>query len=113
MDNFVPPQCTPAARWSTYRYRGQEYYRAFGPTASYNHTLPPNSPWYDCGTAVDTTALNNFSRTHLAARSYHPGGVNVGFADGSVRFAKKSVNLSVWNGLGTRAGGEVISADQY
>ncbi len=113
LDNLAPPQCTPAGRWSTYRYRGQEYYRAFGPTAFYNHTLPPNSPLYDCGTAADTTALNNFSRTHLAARSYHPGGVNAVMADGSVHFYKNSVNLGVWNALGTRAAGEVLSSDQY
>ncbi len=113
LDNLQPPNCNPAARYSTYRYRGQEYYRAFGPTAFYTHTLPPNSPLYDCGTSADTTALNNFSRTHLAARSYHPGGVNISFADGSVRFIKNSVNLLTWNALGTRSGGEVISADQY
>jgi len=113
LDNFAPPICIPANRYSTYRYRGQEYYRAFGPTAFYNHTLPPNSPLYDCGTAADTTALNNFSRTHLAARSYHPGGANAAMADGSVRFFKNSVNLVTWNALGTRAGGEVISGDSY
>ena len=113
LDNLLPPNCNPAARYSTYRYRGQEYYRAFGPTANYTHTLPPNSPLYDCGTAADTTAINNFSRTHLAARSYHPGGVNVNFADGSVRFVKNTVNLLTWNALGTRAGAEVISADAY
>jgi prepilin-type N-terminal cleavage/methylation domain-containing protein/prepilin-type processing-associated H-X9-DG protein len=113
LDNLAPPQCNPAARYSTYRYRGQEYYRAFGPTAFYTHTMPPNSPLYDCGTAADTTALNNFSRTHLAARSYHPGGINAGMADGSVRFFKNSVNLLTWNGLGTRAGAEVLSADSY
>jgi prepilin-type processing-associated H-X9-DG protein len=113
LDNILPPKCDVATRFSTYRYRGQEYYRAFGPTANYTHTLPPNSPLYDCGTAVDNSAINNFSRTHLAARSYHPGGVNVNFADGSVRFIKNTVNLLVWNGLGTRAGGEVISADAY
>jgi prepilin-type N-terminal cleavage/methylation domain-containing protein/prepilin-type processing-associated H-X9-DG protein len=113
LDNLAPPNCTPAARFSTYRYRGQEYYRAFGPTANYTHTLPPNSPLYDCGTNADPNAINNYSRTHLAARSYHPGGVNVNFADGSVKFVKNTVNLLVWNGLGTRAGGEVISADAY
>ncbi len=113
LDNLAPPMCTPAARYTTYRYRGEEYYRAFGPTAFYNHTLPPNSQLYDCGTAADTAALNNFSRTHLAARSYHPGGINAAMADGSVRFYKNSINLGVWNGLGTRAGGEVISGDSY
>ena len=33
--------------------------------------------------------------------------------DGSVRFIKSSINLSIWNALGTRAGGEVISADAF
>ncbi len=113
LDNLAPPQCTPANRYTTYRYRGEEYYRAFGPTAFYNNTLPPNSPLYDCGTNADSTALNNYSRTHLAARSYHPGGINAAMADGSVRFFKNSVNLLTWNALGSWRGGEVVSADSY
>jgi prepilin-type N-terminal cleavage/methylation domain-containing protein/prepilin-type processing-associated H-X9-DG protein len=49
----------------------------------------------------------------LAASSYHPGGVNALFADGSVRFVKNTVSPSTWTALGTIAGGEVVSADQY
>ena len=49
----------------------------------------------------------------ITATSNHPGGVNVGFADGSVKFIKDSVNLQTWWALGSRNGGEVISADQY
>ena len=113
LDNLAPPQCNAAARYSTYRYRGEEYYRAFGPTAFFTNTMPPNSQWPDCGTAADTAALNNFSRTHLALRSYHPGGANASLADGSVRFFKNSINLPTWNALGTRAAGEVVSADSY
>jgi prepilin-type N-terminal cleavage/methylation domain-containing protein/prepilin-type processing-associated H-X9-DG protein len=45
--------------------------------------------------------------------SQHPGGVNVAFGDGSVKFVKDTVNLQAWWGLGTKAGGEVISADAY
>jgi prepilin-type processing-associated H-X9-DG protein len=48
-----------------------------------------------------------------SARSYHPGGVNVIFADGSVRFLKDSINLVTYQGLSTRAGGEVTSSDSY
>jgi hypothetical protein len=33
--------------------------------------------------------------------------------DGSVRFLKDTVNLIPWRALGTRNGGEVISADAY
>ena len=49
----------------------------------------------------------------LAASSYHPGGVNALFGDGSVRFVKSTVNAVTWRALGTIAGGEVVSSDQY
>jgi prepilin-type N-terminal cleavage/methylation domain-containing protein/prepilin-type processing-associated H-X9-DG protein len=48
-----------------------------------------------------------------AARSYHPGGVNVTFCDGSVKFVKDSVSLGTWRALSTKDGGEIVSADQY
>ncbi|RUL84925.1 DUF1559 domain-containing protein [Tautonia sociabilis] len=49
----------------------------------------------------------------VTARSYHPGGVSAMMLDGSVRFVKDTIDLKIWRGLGTRAGREVISADQY
>jgi prepilin-type processing-associated H-X9-DG protein len=49
----------------------------------------------------------------MNAQSNHPGGVNVGFLDGSVKFIKDSVSLTTWAALATKAGGEIISADQY
>ena len=45
--------------------------------------------------------------------SFHPGGVNCLFGDGSVRFIKDSISLSTLRGLVTPNGGEVISSDQY
>jgi prepilin-type N-terminal cleavage/methylation domain-containing protein/prepilin-type processing-associated H-X9-DG protein len=48
-----------------------------------------------------------------AARSRHPGGVNTVMGDGSVRFMKNAINVSVWRGLGSVAGAEVLSADGY
>jgi len=47
------------------------------------------------------------------ASSYHPGGINAAMADGSVKFFRDTVAQNVWMSLGTRAGGEVISADSY
>ena len=47
------------------------------------------------------------------ASSNHPGGVNVGFGDGSVKFIKDSVNYQTWWGLGTRNMGEIVSSDAY
>jgi prepilin-type processing-associated H-X9-DG protein len=52
-------------------------------------------------------------QTGLGFGSYHPGGVNFAFADGSVRFVKETTNLRVMSALGTRAGGEVVSASDY
>jgi prepilin-type N-terminal cleavage/methylation domain-containing protein/prepilin-type processing-associated H-X9-DG protein len=45
--------------------------------------------------------------------SNHPGGVNMCFADGSVRFIRDSVNLTTWWGMGTRDGNEVLTAGSY
>lgn len=45
--------------------------------------------------------------------SFHSGGANFGMADGSVRFIKQSIDQRTYNALGSRRGGEVISADAY
>jgi prepilin-type N-terminal cleavage/methylation domain-containing protein/prepilin-type processing-associated H-X9-DG protein len=45
--------------------------------------------------------------------SFHPGGANCLFVDGSVHFIKDSASVSLIAALVTRAGGEIISSDQY
>ena len=45
--------------------------------------------------------------------SFHPGGVNFLFVDGSVHMLRDSINPAVWRALATRKMGEVISGDQY
>jgi prepilin-type processing-associated H-X9-DG protein len=64
---------------------------------------------------VNTEDENNGGPTYAAvtARSYHPGGVNTLFCDGSVRFIKNSINWVTWRALGTIASGEVVSSDAY
>ncbi len=87
-------------------YRGLEYYRGLPALSNYTHTVPPNYKGYDCGD--DTTFLT----AHIAARSYHDGGVNVCFADGSVRFIFDSIDFRTWQAVGTRNGGEVFDGSQ-
>jgi prepilin-type N-terminal cleavage/methylation domain-containing protein/prepilin-type processing-associated H-X9-DG protein len=45
--------------------------------------------------------------------SFHPGGANALFADGSVHFLKDVASVPLIASLVTRAGGEILSADQY
>jgi prepilin-type N-terminal cleavage/methylation domain-containing protein/prepilin-type processing-associated H-X9-DG protein len=45
--------------------------------------------------------------------SFHPGGANAVFADGSVHFLDKSMSIRTLAALVTRAGGEVVSGDDY
>jgi prepilin-type N-terminal cleavage/methylation domain-containing protein/prepilin-type processing-associated H-X9-DG protein len=45
--------------------------------------------------------------------SFHTSGVNVGFADGSVRFISQSVTIQVLSALVTKAGGEVIDLTSF
>ncbi len=92
--------------------RGQQYYRNFNSASQYTHTVPPNTTMYADCSANNGNAINFFS-CHIAARSFHSGGVNVCFTDGSVHFVKNTINPLIWRCSGTRMGGEVVGADQY
>ena len=83
-------------------YRGCQYYRGGdGALDTYAHTTLPNYNGMDCGSSTD------FNAAHISARSYHSGGVNVCFCDGSVRFITDNIDRATWQALGTRAGGEI------
>jgi prepilin-type processing-associated H-X9-DG protein len=71
----------------------------------YSHYMPPNSTTYDC--------LRGPQHGWRTARSRHPGGANVLFVDGSVRFIKDSTTPTAWQAIATVAGGEAVSADAY
>jgi prepilin-type processing-associated H-X9-DG protein len=45
--------------------------------------------------------------------SFHPGGSNALFADGSVHFLKDTLSVQIVAALVTRAGGEIVSGDSY
>jgi prepilin-type N-terminal cleavage/methylation domain-containing protein/prepilin-type processing-associated H-X9-DG protein len=77
-------------------------------TALLNFSRPPNSELPSCLTSGTRLWIY---LGYENASSAHPGGVNVLFGDGSIRFIKNSVNPLPWAALATRAGGEVISSD--
>jgi prepilin-type processing-associated H-X9-DG protein len=85
---------------------------------TFGTTIPPN--WVtlrpvcsDGGTFGSADWQCRFSYASKGAKSKHPGGVNLGFGDGSVRFIKSSISLVAYCGLGSRNGAEVVSADSY
>jgi prepilin-type processing-associated H-X9-DG protein len=81
----------------------------WGPSQIYSHTNLPNR--YACQYS-DQNLDWRASITLLNASSLHPGGVNVLFMDGSVRFVKSSVGYQPWISIATPDGGETVSSDQ-
>ncbi len=76
-------------------------------SATYNHYYNPNAPNFDCITSVTVDPTLPPKRLFAAygwraARSAHPGGVNILLADGSTHFKSDTVELSVWRALSTR-----------
>jgi len=51
------------------------------------------------------------ANAHKAARSNHPGGVNVLFGDGRLEFITDNIALDVWRAIGTMDGGETIGLE--
>jgi prepilin-type processing-associated H-X9-DG protein len=45
--------------------------------------------------------------------SFHPGGINALFGDGSVKFLNEGINIVTLRNVVTLKGGEVGSADSY
>jgi prepilin-type processing-associated H-X9-DG protein len=112
-------------------------------TGSITSYYPPNiaipATYYTTGLFKNSDGCD--SRDGIvptSASSFHPGGINAGFADGSVRFIKNSISSwsslnikraptgsnpactvpagtlqGVWQSLSTIAGAEVISSDSY
>ncbi|WP_165219231.1 DUF1559 domain-containing protein [Aquisphaera insulae] len=95
----------------------RRYWRWAEPDGAYGVSGAPNNklrPMYEAGAwnLTGTTKGNNAGANDELS-SFHPGGVNCLFGDGSVRFLKDSVNVVTLRGLVTLKGGEVLSADQY
>lgn len=82
----------------------------FGGTSIYSHTQTPNRT--NCAYS-DIGQDGRGTITMVTASSNHPGGVNVLFMDGSVRFVKSSISYQSWYSIATPNYGEVVSADSY
>ncbi|MDG3007674.1 DUF1559 domain-containing protein [Paludisphaera mucosa] len=103
---------TSPGNWSTNRSWLAKTWATgmFGYTLG-NVLLPPNSPYPNC---EFPTAGGDFDAPGIyGLSSYHSGGCNIAFGDGSVRFLKASTSNTIVWALGSREGGEVVSSDSY
>ena len=104
--NSLPP--TTAAESTSSRGDWFYAYPAYVNFAMYNHLAGPNTR--NCANSGSTgTAVDLYGTAPPS--SFHPGGVNMTFADGSVKFVKDTVNQMSWWAIGTRNGAEVVSSD--
>jgi prepilin-type N-terminal cleavage/methylation domain-containing protein/prepilin-type processing-associated H-X9-DG protein len=93
------------------KQRGENWAHGCMAMTLFNTVATPNQygdEWTHCS-SIGSTALAALSNSD----SYHPGGVNVLMADGHVKFIKDSINYRTWWSIGSKANGEVVSADSY
>ncbi|WZO95932.1 DUF1559 domain-containing protein [Isosphaeraceae bacterium EP7] len=100
---------------------------------TYSSFFPPNYFSSDVQAALLPKLVVRQSNFAVTTASFHPGGANFAFCDGSVKFIKDTVNswnpraiefvnptynlngqrYGVFQALSTRNGGEIISSDSY
>lgn len=90
-------------------YFGMQYSHMYTPNSPLADRLLP--PYCDPSKAPCDESAQSASSVLIIARSLHKGGVNVTLADGSVRQVVNSIDLAVWQALGSINGGEVVPAD--
>ncbi len=98
-DTLSEANCAGTTEWRT--HRGSTWADGAYPNGLYNHYYRPNDNEPDC--------LRHSNPGWRAARSRHPGGVNILLGDGSVHFIVDTVDLSAWRALSTINNGEVIT----
>jgi len=99
-----------------YDYKGELWTQQdTGRGGGYWHITFPNKKSCTGGTTIVNTTGTGTAGNELGAMigpsSYHSGGVNMLFLDGSVKFIKDSIGPQPYYSIATAAGGEVVSAD--
>jgi prepilin-type N-terminal cleavage/methylation domain-containing protein/prepilin-type processing-associated H-X9-DG protein len=84
-------------------------------------TVDVGTPEYPAGTRLEDVDLTgrreqeaaatgyNGTYSAITSRSFHPGGVNALFGDGSVQFISNSIEGRTWRALSSIAGGETTA----
>jgi prepilin-type N-terminal cleavage/methylation domain-containing protein/prepilin-type processing-associated H-X9-DG protein len=93
------------------------YWRWADPGNAFGTSGRPNNQGFPTNEGVawagTTVTAGNQAGANEEPFSYHKGGVNLLFGDGSVRFVKDSVNLAAFRAILSLSGGETVSSDQF
>ena len=89
---------------------GERFPAWWGPWASYNSAI--YMTWSADGTTPGGFCTINCNNS-WGIYSFHTGGANAVFVDGSVHFLPEGLDRDVFAGLVTRAGGEIINASAF
>jgi len=78
----------------------------------YNHIRGPNDMQIDCRGGLPHSSRNYYWWSRLshnvASHSRHVGGVHSLFCDGHAQFISENIDRLIWQGIGSRAQGEVV-----
>ncbi len=102
------PAGGPTARHRFWRWADPG--NAFGTSGQPNNLGQPTNegtPW-----ATTSVSAGDQAGQNEEPYSFHSGGINALFGDGSVHFIKTTINLVAFRGVLTLSGGEVVSSDQ-
>ena len=91
---YAPYQSPPAT--TRPMQRGRPWLECGFNWTLYNHILPPNQASCSNGPVLSSGAFTS--------GSFHPGGVNVAMADGSIHGINESLDITAWRAMGSRAG---------
>lgn len=102
-DNLCPAD--GAGSTTPLQARGNSWLCGYGANdLAFNTLMAPNSSLWDC---------HNSSEWNMyAARSLHPGGVQVLTGDAAVRFISESIDYAEWRALGGISDGVMVTFDE-
>jgi prepilin-type N-terminal cleavage/methylation domain-containing protein/prepilin-type processing-associated H-X9-DG protein len=96
-------------------------------SVAYDNTKITGPIWADSDNRLTVTGTDSTGRTNFGTGpcvmncnnlqgdiySFHPGGANIGFADGSVRFVRDSISIVTLAALVTKSSGEVVDSNSF
>ncbi|MCU0712855.1 MAG: DUF1559 domain-containing protein [Pirellula sp.] len=95
--------------WVDARVHQTGFTTTFSPNTLVPYSLGGRNYDIDFNSAREGRSATLPTYAVITSRSYHTGGVNTLRMDGSIHFVSSTISKTVWQALGTRAGGEIIS----